>query len=854
MAPRVPDEIDVFTAPHSRMKELVNIYTQKMQCVDFRDGPEVVSLLRGLDFTLREFKSHESIENIFIMDQLKNRLKQRQITNTAVCDCHGDNRLADVVQVLKTGIGVRQSSIGERLRFGLRLQRAFDDFVSNFIPHMEEEEQVFQPLLVEHFEYEELKILKEVVLKEHELVKELQGREKGQREEQREGETCPDVKDLRDLDCLHLEELRESCLLSDALEEEDKDEEERDNYGEVEEKQQYCKKQMKFCCDESQHHDTSTDTHCMEGKDWNEDCSLDDKQYNRTNSYTDKLSLQNISWGLKGLNLTDTGLEWNNTQELFKHYEVEQLLEDNHVPADHKNNQEWIYNQELTDYQSNDKRLHDQQLTNQEWVNNSDLVCQSEVGQTPSPTLPVEVLVEIFRYLTPPDLCYCAQVSHTWNAAAFAPSLWSSLYPVQWARGIWVPYNVGLCGVLEEEAGRGLGVGQAKWDEDADVDESEQQPDPLITREYELFHSLVTWVLPRVGCGVTTLVVDAGQGITSRLLHHALRLCPSLTTLAAAHTRIDSYAFKGVWSSRGLSRLRNLDLQGCQLVDDSALVYLARCGPSLPVCPIPYLSAGAGQHQCICWNGVTDNTHHNRHSQSRHHTHNSTHSLKYVQNEKPLKCSMYHYQNESTSETDIEEIHCESAKNFVAQNIVEVNSHWEKRAHHIPEYFNNNGKFKKDYHHHQHNNCNMKLHNSSLAEEYSKMCKLTKQMNTTGTAGLCGTNCHSVDGQFRMTQDTLRYSGLQLGTLSLSGCWRVTDFGLGALARAGAVSGLTSLDVSGCYRLSGRGLGALAAACPTLHPENLWYCDNIDNGPYPLQANGCANLANPIRVCCRSGR
>ncbi|KAK3857539.1 hypothetical protein Pcinc_036210 [Petrolisthes cinctipes] len=781
MAPRVPDEIDVFTAPHSRMKELVNIYTQKMQCVDFRDGPEVVSLLRGLDSTLREFKSHESIENIFIMDQLKNRLKQRQITNTAVCDCHGDNRLADVVQVLKTGIGVRQSSIGERLRFGLRLQRAFDDFVSNFIPHMEEEEQVFQPLLVEHFEYEELKILKEVVLKEHELVKELQGREKGQREEQREGETCPDVKDLRDLDCLHLEELGECCLLSDALEEEDEDEEERDNYGEVEEKQQYCKEQMRFSCDESQHHDTSTDTLCMEGKDWNEFCSLDDKQYNRTNSYTDKLSLQNISWGLKGLNLTDTGLEWNTPQELYnitpsKHYEVEQLWEDNHVPADHKNNPEWlsrqgewIYSQELTDYQSSDKWLHDQQLTSQEWVNNSDLlVCQPEVRQTPSPTLPVEVLVEIFRYLTPPDLCHCAQVSHTWNAAAFAPGLWSSLYPVQWARGIWVPYNVGLCGVLEEEAGRGLGVGQAKWDEDADVDESEQQPDPLTTREHELFHSLVTWVLPRVGCGVTTLVVDAGQGITSRLLHHALRLCPSLTTLAAAHTRIDSYAFKGVWSSGGLSRLRNLDLQGCQLVDDSALVYLARCGPSLPVCPIPYLSAGAGQHECICWSGVTDNTHHNRHSHCRHHPHNSTNSL------------------------------------------------------------------------------------SSLAEEYSKMCKLTKQMNT--TAGLCGTNCHSVDGQLRMTQDTLRYSGLQLETLSLSGCWRVTDFGLGALARARAVSGLTSLDVSGCYRLSGRGLGALAAACPTLHPENLWYCDNIDNGPYPLQANGCANLANPIRVCCRSGR
>lgn len=29
MAPTVPAEIDLFTIPHSRMKELVNTYTQK---------------------------------------------------------------------------------------------------------------------------------------------------------------------------------------------------------------------------------------------------------------------------------------------------------------------------------------------------------------------------------------------------------------------------------------------------------------------------------------------------------------------------------------------------------------------------------------------------------------------------------------------------------------------------------------------------------------------------------------------------------------------------------------------------------------------------------------------------------
>lgn len=272
-----------------------------------------------------------------------------------------------------------------------------------------------QPLLVEHFEYEELKILKEVVLKEHELVKELQGGEKGQREEQREGETCPDVKDLRDLDYLHLEELGESCLLSDGLEEQDEEEkeeqeEEIDNY--------------------------STDRLCMEGNDWKTHCNLDDKQSNRTVLYRDQPCLQNISWGLQRLDLTDEGLDWqNDTQELYSTTQCRQNIEhqwnDNHASANHENSpewlsrqEEWIFSQESAGCQSSDKWLNGQQLTS-----------QPEVRQVATPTLPVEVLVEIFRYLTPPDLCRCAQVSLAWNAAAFAPCLWSSLYPVQWARG-----------------------------------------------------------------------------------------------------------------------------------------------------------------------------------------------------------------------------------------------------------------------------------------------------------------------------------------------------------------------------------------------------------------------------------
>lgn len=111
-----------------------------------------------------------------------------------------------------------------------------------------------------------------------------------------------------------------------------------------------------------------------------------------------------------------------------------------------------------------------------------------------------------------------------------------------------------------------------------------------------------------------------------------------------------------------------------------------------------------------------------------------------------------------------------------------------------------------------------------------------------------------------MVEDAFCSSSMQpssrplLVSLNLSGCWRIRDKGLLAFGAAGGLLGLTFLDVSGCYQLTGRGLEALARVCPALPAEKLWYCDDILDGPFPTTANGCANLANPVRICCRSGQ
>ena len=60
----------------------------------------------------------------------------------------------------------------ERVKYGRRLQKAIKRFLHDFTHHMEEEESIFQPLLVENFDSNELKDMKEIVQKQHSLFRE----------------------------------------------------------------------------------------------------------------------------------------------------------------------------------------------------------------------------------------------------------------------------------------------------------------------------------------------------------------------------------------------------------------------------------------------------------------------------------------------------------------------------------------------------------------------------------------------------------------------------------------------------------------------------------------------------------
>ncbi|XP_069694323.1 F-box/LRR-repeat protein 5-like [Periplaneta americana] len=90
-----------------------------------------------------------------------------------------------------------------------------------------------------------------------------------------------------------------------------------------------------------------------------------------------------------------------------------------------------------------------------------------------------------------------------------------------------------------------------------------------------------------------------------------------------------------------------------------------------------------------------------------------------------------------------------------------------------------------------------------------------------------------------------------LRALDLSGCCKLTNRSIKQLAKLSvATQHLSFLDLSGCFHLTARVLNDLVQCCPALCPEHLSYCDNIVDGPYSREANGCNNLQCTERICC----
>eukprot|EP00118_Oscarella_pearsei_P002310 m.10187 g.10187 ORF g.10187 m.10187 type:complete len:507 (+) comp22013_c0_seq1:48-1568(+) len=168
-----PPEIDVFRLPHNRMKHLMNEIIGKMAKTNFSSVIQLQSLLHLVDSNVRVFRSHERIENQHILDNLHERIRRcatpTSVWNDLKDEIHGDKRLEAMSKLINQLKAETLRSESECVQCGEKLKKAVDDFAVDFFPHMEEEESIVQPLLMEHFTRDELRQLKNDILRLHRL-------------------------------------------------------------------------------------------------------------------------------------------------------------------------------------------------------------------------------------------------------------------------------------------------------------------------------------------------------------------------------------------------------------------------------------------------------------------------------------------------------------------------------------------------------------------------------------------------------------------------------------------------------------------------------------------------------------
>ncbi|XP_010870445.1 F-box/LRR-repeat protein 5 [Esox lucius] len=690
MAP-FPDEVDVFTGPHWRMKQLVGLYCEKLSQTNFSNNNDFRSFLQSLCATFKEFKMHEQIENEYIIGLLQQR-------SCTVYNVHSDNKLSEMLSLFEKGLRSVKSEY-EQLNYAQQLKERLEAFTQDFLPHMKEEEEVFQPMLMQYFTYEELKDIKKQVIAQH------------------------------------------------------------------------CSQQPWDCAAEV----------------------------------------------LKGLSL------WSQAEELHKAFKY----------ADHEKTEDELETEP----------------------------CSTHISQ-----LPTEVLLRLFRYLGPEDLCRCGQVCSSWSNLAKTGSLWRHLYPVRWARG---DYYHGPPADLNQEPDeewvkslQDEGKAYQEWDEDADVDESDEPCEESLAisaaqREKKLLNGMIQNLLPSVGSSVRSIVLAYSSTVSSKMVRQILSLCPNLIHLDLTQTDVTDSAFDS-WSSLGACHsLEHLDLSGCEKISDHTL---------------KNLSLGLGD--------LVSPTCSEKRADRRTKLLKCPHSPISLFAEQFVSPKVKIYKErlarlgsapcgpaqvwvlDASKLADIEDAAEWNQRGILSAteglSFVEMQAgglccctRSRKRALRTG--------FRASYWQQQYG------FGEALCG-HSTCCTGEKALRTFGgpqcepnttrsrTGAEFRTKCSS-EGQWCLERDkrTVQSNTLRsLRFLSLSGCYQVTDLGLRTLSQRGGLPLLEHLNLSGCLLITEVGLQELVSACPALNDEHFYYCDNI-NGPHADTASGCQNLQCGFRACCRSG-
>ncbi|XP_060082201.1 F-box/LRR-repeat protein 5-like [Ylistrum balloti] len=810
MAPKSwPDEVDVFTIPHSRMKELVQKYLNMVSDINFTNVGHLTSLLENLCNTFKEFHNHEQVENQFIMNKLKEKLKCLSIKNHAVCNCHSDNRLTEMLNLFQDGYKCTEKTDADRVNYGIKLRTALEDFTNNFLPHMEEEEEIFQPMLIKYFSYDELCDIKNEVLIHHSIST-------GQKEAK----------------------LEEEELICD----------------EFHEKEEWEKSEKEV---EYKGIDTLPEELMLKVF-----SHLDPRQLCRCAQVSQRWNALSIDGSLWK---TILPVQWSMGQWSF----VPKLdcdLEEEKVNI----------NKELMTDVLSDEMVDEDADRDESGGDESDNNVDDECMEDKQIRKEAAMLTSLVKYLLPRvgsyvKSCYLGYSKGLVNGLLYkilsqCPNM--EILDLSQTRISDIAFkglgrkgcgsklrhlNLGGCFNITDRTLERLSsaFGDFSYNERSvmfasklEKNETEDnEKDQSKIDKCEKCHILKQGKDTNVNgikksttrekvteqeCMGYESKVDMGKDVSSQIeaaVDASVYDSCDYSNLKKHHaSNFENVSNKSILPYFEESYLlENLTDQNVGQALERACDYLENMmKKSQDVFDKPKTLKESFQRLGDKENCNTSDV-------------SDAQCLNYVAiagHGTDLVGEVYH--NDSTE-------YCDQC-NMSAKHLTEADDICSHSCQTTIKFYESKKPKRTTCVSFDHQNTN-KLQSGSMGTQDSKVTR-----ETGDSLKICD-NDLDLNGEVLNSDPNSRY----LEYLSLSGCYHITDSGLRCLAEGGGLPHLRYLDLSGCLNITADGLTELVSVCPALDGEELYYCDNVIDGPYAAEASGCQNLECNSRVCCRSG-
>jgi len=809
------EEINVYSIPHSRMKRLAQMAMDKLKGTNYKVASELLTTVKTLSRVFYEFKTHERIENECIMRRLQAKLIKLKIENTAVCNCHKDDELSKMLKLFAEGNRISTKSETERENYGKKLERELVKFQQHFLPHMQEEEDVFQPLLVQYFSVAELKELKESVLKQHQMWN-------------------------------SMDNLEEMVTQYDDIPWNTFNGHAHDN---------------------GRTYFHGTHSHSSSSRSNKTQSGASSSSLHITRLFDEKSSVDIESLYYDSVeDSQDPGCGFITSKSL-----IEEKIRFNHLSGKLSPSPHGSLNHLPTT-----SRLHSPTKTNASTQQTFPFInlLPSEVLAQIFTYLTIRDLCRVSQvcrqwnavaldanlWLTLAPIAWISSLKDEEMRVASWPNIETmetdSMVSAPIDRDDRLAFNA-----QDSDGTDSIGKDKAV----SSADGSSQKSDSSFRREQSAIASIAYRLVPRIGTRVTSLILAGSRSITNILLRRILHHVPNLTYLDVRDTRIGDPAFKFInrRNLRGdsaevghcLGRLQYLNLSGCVNFTDEGLRLL-----------ISTMDGALDRLEKECEHSLCS-------TESRFPDDASVKSGQTGMSDLSSRRSRVEsqFQGLVINEDQMQTMRRQKQQQQQQQQQTQLRQHRDPPSTKVrretlrpPEAADSASTKSWDL-------------ESSGKLSMKKACASCVECPVTGSASANGSDGDE-ERQRSLSTATTTENGCTHGVcdreassrpsrplefLSLSGCYRITDDGLWHLVDAGAdekveagLPRLKHLDLSGCMNISVEGLLPVLENCPLINFSHLFYCDNVFLGEgIDDLASGCRNLARgSTRVCCRTGQ